>query len=460
MSVGSDDTPAAGASVTASARGGVSSGEGLALLAILTLALLAAIAPLAIDMYLAAFPTMADDLGTDPASIQLTLTTFMAGLAIGQLVIGPLSDRWGRRRPLLVGGLVCVLASALCAVAPNVGLLIVFRFVQGFAGAAGIVIGRAIVADTLKGAAAARIFSLLAIMSGLAPVTAPLLGGALLGPVGWRGVFGVLTGAAIVMLLGSSLVLRETLPPSRRHSGGVTATFQAARGVLSNRGYLGYLLAFVFSFGSMFSYISASPFVLQTAFGLSAGWYSVAFAANAFGLTSASLVSARLVGRVGPRRLLTIGVSTLFTADILLATLAATGSLAAWSVLTLLWLGVSSMGLIMGNAASLAVAQTPESAGTGAAVIGAGQFALAAVVSPLVGLGGEDTAVPMAVAMVVSATVAVLGLAMLTRRGPTSVATGGADVGEAGTGKGNSRKSGRRSRSQQRRSLRPLSAGD
>jgi DHA1 family bicyclomycin/chloramphenicol resistance-like MFS transporter len=358
---------------------------------------------------------MADELRTDAASVQLTLTTFMAGLAIGQLVIGPLSDRWGRRRPLLIGAAVCVLASALCAAAPNVGALIAFRFLQGFAGAAGVVLGRAIVADTVRGAAAARIFSVLMTIGGIAPVVAPLLGGALLGPVGWRGVFVVLTVLALVMLAGSFFVLRETLPASARQAGGVAATLRGARLVLSNRQYLGYTLAFVFSFGTLFGYISASPFVLQTVFGLSTGWFSVAFAANAAGVTIGSLANARMVGRFGPRRLLTFGLWSLLAWSLILVALAVTGRLTLWSVLPLMFLTVSSLGFVMGNATSLAIAQAPHAAGTGSAVIGAGQFALAAVVSPLVGLGGEGTAVPMAIVMVVSAALSVAAFLLLTR---------------------------------------------
>ncbi|GAA3391366.1 multidrug effflux MFS transporter [Cryptosporangium minutisporangium] len=387
----------------------------LPVLAVLTLALLSAIAPLATDMYLPGFPTMADELRTDASSVQLTLTTFMAGLAIGQLVIGPLSDRWGRRRPLLVGAAVCILASALCAAAPNVGALIAFRFLQGFAGAAGVVLGRAIVADTVRGASAARIFSVLMTIGGIAPVVAPLIGGALLGPVGWRGVFGVLTGAAVLMLLGSFFVLRETLPPAQRQGGGLGATLRGARTVLGNRRYVGYTLTFVFTFGALFGYISASPFVLQTVFGLSSGWFSVAFAANAVGLTLGSLTSARIVSRFGPRRLLIFGVGSLLVWTSVLAALTLTGALTTVAVLVLLWLCVTSVGFVMGNATSLAIAQTPSAAGTGSAVIGASQFALAAVVSPLVGLGGEGTAVPMAIVMVVSAAIAVLALATLTR---------------------------------------------
>lgn len=400
----------------------------LPLVAVLALALLSAVAPLATDMYLPGFPAMADELSTDASSVQLTLTTFMAGLAVGQLVIGPLSDRWGRRRPLLIGVAVCVIASALCAAAPNVGALIAFRFLQGFSGAAGVVLGRAIVADTVRGTAAARIFSVLMTITGLAPVVAPLLGGALLGPVGWRGVFVLLSVLAIVMLGGSFFVLKETLPVSARQGGSLATTFRGARVVLSNRRFLGYTLAFVFAFGTLFGYVSASPFVLQTVFGLSSGWFSVTFAVNALGLTLGSLTNARMVRRFGPRRLLMCGLGSLMTWSFVLFVLAVAGWLTLGPVLVLLWLTVTSLGFVMGNATSLAITQTPSAAGTGSAVIGASQFALAAVVSPLVGLGGEGTAVPMAVVMVTSAAIALVAFFGLTRGE-------GAPMGRTGAGR-------------------------
>jgi DHA1 family bicyclomycin/chloramphenicol resistance-like MFS transporter len=380
--------------------------------AVLVLALLAAISPLATGMYLPAFPLMADDLSTDAATLQLTMTTFLAGLAAGQLVIGPLSDRRGRRGPLLTGAAVCVLASAVCTVAPGIGVLIAARFLQGFAGAAGIVLGRAIIADTVTGTVAARTFSWLMTLGAVAPVVAPLLGGALLRPLGWRGVFGALTVIAVVMLVGAFVVLPESLPLSRRGAG---APLRGAGGLLADRQYLAHAVVLVFSYGMLIAYVSASPFVLQEVFGLSPGWYAVAFAANAGGLTLASLTNARLVGRFGARRLLRIGLAwELGSAGVLLV-LTVAGSLTLVPVLVLFWSCVASLGLVMGNATSLALAGTARSAGTGSALLGAGQFALAAAVAPLVGIGGERTAVPMAVTMTVSAGIAVAG-ALLTRR--------------------------------------------
>jgi DHA1 family bicyclomycin/chloramphenicol resistance-like MFS transporter len=310
---------------------------------------------------------------------------------------------------------VCVLASALCAAAPNVAVLIGARFVQGFAGAAGVVLGRAVVADSVRGAAAARTFSWLMTLGALAPVVAPLLGGALLGPVGWRGVFGALTAIAVGMLFGAVFLLPESLPPSRRTGRRAGATLPGARAVLTDREYVGHTTAFVFSYGTLLAYVSASPFVLQVVFGLSPGWYAVVFAGNACGLTLASLVNARIVGRFGPRRLLVVGLGWQLGTAVVLLVLTLADALGVGSVLVLLWSSVTALGLIMGNATSLALARTAGDAGTGSALLGAGQFALAAVVAPLVGLGGESTAVPMAVAMAVSAGTAVAG-ALLTRR--------------------------------------------
>ena len=232
------------------------------------LALMTAAGPLAIDMYLPAFPEMADDLGTTATGVQLTLTTFLLGLGLGQLVIGPLSDAVGRRTPLLVGSAACLLASVACAVAPNVELLAGARFLQGLAGAAGVVLARAMVSDTEHGAAAARLMGVLTVMSVIAPVVGPLLGGSILALADWRMVFWVQAAMVALMLVGAAVFARETLPAGERTTGGFAATTRAAREVLANRNYLGYALTFCFSFAALFAYIAASPFVIQTILGL------------------------------------------------------------------------------------------------------------------------------------------------------------------------------------------------
>jgi DHA1 family bicyclomycin/chloramphenicol resistance-like MFS transporter len=240
-------------------------------------------------------------------------------------------------------------------------------------------------------------------LGAVAPVVAPLIGGALLGPVGWRGVFGALAVLAVAMLVGAVVALPESLPPDRRRGGG---TLRGAGRVLADRSYVAHAVVFVCSYAMLIAYVSASPFVLQEIFGLSPGWYAVAFAANAGGLTLASLANARLVGRLGPRRLLRIGLGWELTSVVVLFVLTGTGSLTVVPVLVLFWSCVASLGLVMGNATSLALAGTAADAGTGSALLGAGQFALAAAVAPLVGIAGERTAVPMAITMLAAAGVA------------------------------------------------------
>ncbi|QCQ93784.1 multidrug effflux MFS transporter [Rhodococcus sp. SGAir0479] len=379
------------------------------------LALLSAIAPLATDMYLPGLPSMADGLDTSAASVQLTLTTFMAGLGVGQLVIGPLSDGLGRRGLLIAGTILCAVSGVLCAIAPNVGVLIAARLLQGFSGGAGIVLARAVIADRAKGDAAARLFSVMMIIGGVAPVVAPLLGGALLGPVGWRGIFWVLAAASVVMLIGVLTMVPETLPAERRHGGGLTALVGNLRYVVTNRIYLGYAFTFAFGFGALFSYISASPFVVQDVLGLSPGQFSIVFAINSLGIVTGSIVNTKLIGTFEARQLLTFGVSLLVTAGLLLTLATTIGGSHIWLVLPLMFAVVSSIGFIMGNATALAQGQVTEAAGTGSALMGACQFGLAALVSPLVGIAGPDTAVPMAVAILASGVVAMTSLKVLAR---------------------------------------------
>ncbi|WP_225859461.1 multidrug effflux MFS transporter [Streptomyces albicerus] len=382
---------------------------------LLALALAYGVSPLAIDMYLSAFPRMARDLHASATGVQLTLTAFMTGLAVGQLVIGPLSDRWGRRRPLLAGTAVSVLAGLLCAVAPSVGLLVAARFVHGVSGAAGIVIARAVVGDRARGAGAARAYGLLMMTAGVAPVVAPLIGGALVGAVGWRGIFLVLAGLAALTFLGALFLVPETLPHDRRSGGGLATTLRRTGTVLADRPFLGYAFAFAFGFGTLFSYLAASPFVYQNVFGLSIGTYAVILAANAIGFTATSALNRRIVRRFGARLLLRVGLVVMAVCATTLCLLAGTGLLVRDVAVPLVFVTVSSLGLIAANATALAVARAPQAAGSASAILGALQFGLAATVSPLVGLGGENTALPMAVAMAASTVVA--GTAVLVLAG-------------------------------------------
>lgn len=380
------------------------------------LALLTAIAPLATDMYLPAFPQLARDLGTSASAVQLSLTTFMVGLALGQLVIGPLSDQRGRRGLLVAGSAVCAAAGLACALAPSIGFLVAARFVQGFSGAAGVVLSRAVVSDRARGNAAAKLFGVMMLIQGVAPVAAPLLGGTLVTAVRWRGVFAILAGVSALMLVGVLALVPETLPRERRTGGGLAATARDARTVLTNRRFLGWTGALVLGFAAMFAYISASPFVLQNVLGLSVGAYSVAFAANALGLGLVAGLGTALVDRFGARRLLAAGVTAVAVLSVLLLADVVLLDLPRWPTLVLLFLTVSALGLVFGNATTLATEEAARAAGTGSAVMGALQFGLGALVSPLVGLRGEDDALPMAVTMVVLA----LGAAVAARVAATA----------------------------------------
>ncbi|WP_017974819.1 multidrug effflux MFS transporter [Actinopolyspora halophila] len=385
---------------------------------VVVLALLTAVAPLTTDMYLPAFPVMSDEPNTTATGIQLTLTTFLLGLGLGQLFLGALSDATGRRRPILIGSLVCMLASVACALAPNVEILAAARFVQGLSGAAGVVLARAIISDTARGAVAAKLQGLLIIISVVAPVAAPLTGGAIIANVGWRSVFWVLAALTLIMFLGALTYVRETLPESARARGGLKAVVGGARTVLTNRDYVGYLLTFCFAFTALFAYISASPFVIQNVMGMSTSSYTLVFSLNALVILIISSIASVLAGRVPYRHMITTGltVSLLASAGLLAAVLS---GVPTTITLVLFACFQGPLGLVFSNATALALEEAGAHAGTGSAFLGFLQFILAAAVSPLVGIQGEDTAVPMSLAMVVSIVLAALAFGVLPRKSST-----------------------------------------
>ncbi|MEW5353317.1 multidrug effflux MFS transporter [Streptomyces sp. 16-176A] len=381
------------------------------LLVTLILGGLTATPPLAMDMYLPSLPEVTRSLHAPAATVQLTLTACLAGMALGQLVVGPMSDRWGRRRPLLAGLAVYVLATALCALAPNVETLVAFRLAQGLAGAAGIVIARAVVRDLYDGVAMARFFSTLMLISGVAPIVAPLIGGQILRITDWRGVFVVLT--VVGALLGAVVWTRlpETLSPAARHEGGVGQALGGMRRLLADRVFTGYMIAGGFAFASLFAYISASPFVIQEIYGASPQTFSLLFGLNSVGLVVVGQINGKvLVGRVRLDRVLAVGLVVVIlaaTALLLMAT-GAFGAVGLAPVAAALFVLMSAMGVTMPNTQALALMRTKHSAGAASALLGTTSFLVGAVASPLVGVAGEHTAVPMAVVQLVAA-VAALG---------------------------------------------------
>ena len=372
---------------------------------IAVLALASAITPFAVDTYLSGLPRIARDFGVSTSVVQLTLTAFLFGLGSGQLVIGPLSDTVGRRRPLLIGSAVCIGASVLCALAPNAGLLIAARFVQGFTGAAGAVLGRAWITDRTTGPATARYFSLLMVTSGIAPVIAPLTGAALIGSIGWRGVLWLVAAVSTLMFIGALTTIEESLPPALRHSGGLRAFAAKARTVVSNRRFVCYTATFSFGFMTLFAWVSASPFVLQNEFGLSTGQYAAAFAACTVSLLAANATNARAGGRFGPRRMVRTGLTVLVVASLGMGANVLLGT-HLWPTLVLTVFALGSMGFVLSNCAALAIDGVRHAAGTASAVLGASQFGLGALVAPLVGLAGNHSAVPVAICMTVTSLIA------------------------------------------------------
>ncbi|MER5599681.1 multidrug effflux MFS transporter [Streptomyces sp. NPDC002265] len=379
------------------------------LLVVLVLGALTATPPLAMDMYLPALPEVTRALHAPATTVQLTLTACLAGMALGQLVVGPMSDRWGRRRPLLAGLAVYVVATALCALAPGVELLVAFRLAQGLAGAAGIVIARAIVRDLYDGVAMARFFSTLMLVSGLAPIVAPLVGGQILRVTDWRGVFVLLTGVSVVLTAVVWARLPETLPAARRHGGGVGEALRTMRGLLADRVFTGYVLTGGFAFAALFAYISASPFVVQEIYGASPQTFSLLFGLNSVGLIVVGQVNGRLlVGRVRLDRVLAAGLAVvvLAAAALLLTASGAFGETGLVPVAAGLFVLMSAMSLVLPNAQSLALMRVQHAAGAASALLGTSSFLVGAIASPLVGIAGEHTAVPMALVQLTAALVA------------------------------------------------------
>ncbi|MCI3154573.1 MULTISPECIES: multidrug effflux MFS transporter [Streptomyces] len=399
--------PGAAAAPPGRRTGGGASRAGL--LVTFILGGLTAVTPLAMDMYLPALPEVTRSLSAPAATVQLTLTACLAGMALGQLVVGPMSDRWGRRRPLLVGLVIYVVATALCAFAPTVELLVACRLAQGLAGAAGIVIARAVARDLYDGVALARFFSTLMLISGMAPILAPLIGGQVLRFTDWRGVFVVLTVLGVLLTALVWTRLPETLALADRHGGNVREALAPMRRLLADRVFTGYMLTGGFAFASLFSYVAASPFVMQEIYGASPQTFSLLFGLNSIGLMIMGQVNGKiLVGRVRLDKALGAGLAVVVAAAtaLLLMSLGVFGETGLVPVAVALFVLMSSMGVVMPNTQTLPLMRARHAAGSASALLGTTSFLIGAIASPLVGIAGEDTAVPMAVVQLASALVA------------------------------------------------------
>ncbi|WP_084531513.1 multidrug effflux MFS transporter [Nocardia miyunensis] len=376
---------------------------------VLVLGVLTALGPFTVDMYLPALPTISAHFHTTDTAVQLTLTGTLAGLAIGQLVVGPLSDSYGRRRPLLVGTAVHVSASVACFFAPSVAALGALRALQGFGAAATGVIAMAVVRDLFVGRAAAIVLSRLMLVMGVAPILAPSVGGLVLSAVSWQGVFLVLAGLGAGMMLLGACALSETLPPDARAERGISHALNGYRTLIGDPRFLVLVLVCGLGRSVLWAYIAGSSFVMQGQFGLTSQTYGFAFAAGAVVLIGASQLNVALLKRWSPLRisLVSLLVSTAVGVAFIVLAATATGGFAGFALPVLALLGAT--GFVMPNAPALALSQHGAIAGTAAAMVGFAQFGAAAVVAPIVGLLGNTS---LAVAIVTTAS-AGLGFAAL-----------------------------------------------
>ncbi|MGH3767764.1 MAG: multidrug effflux MFS transporter [Pseudonocardiaceae bacterium] len=378
---------------------------------VLVLGALIALGPLTIDMYLPALPAITTDLLTTEATVQLTLTGTLLGLGLAQLVVGPLADAFGRKRPLLIGTGVHAAASVLCAVAPNIAVLGVLRVLQGAGAAAGMVVALAIVRDLYTGRAAALLLSRLILVMGASPIVAPTLGAALLGFTSWRGVFIVLALYGLVLLPITARLLPETLPPQRRRAARVGPTMATYRGLLTDRVFVGLVLTSGLVLAGLFAFVAGSSFVFQEQFGLNQQSFGLLFGVSAVFIIGATQLNAYLLRWFGPHQLLLAAVLAGTVAGLLLLAASLTGFGGLVGVLVPLWAMLFTAGLALPNTPALALSRHGEAAGTAAALLGAIQFGTGAVVSPLVGaLGNNATAMGAVVATALAVALAVLVL--------------------------------------------------
>ncbi|QLK60380.1 Bcr/CflA family efflux MFS transporter [Enterobacteriaceae bacterium Kacie_13] len=380
----------------------------------LVLGSLAALGPLCTDLYLPALPELAGELNTSTASAQLSLTAGLLGLGFGQLIFGPLSDRYGRIRPLLWSLALLLAASVWCAVAPDIHQLIVARLLQGIAGAGGAVLSRAVARDLYNGHELTRFFALLMLVNGLAPIIAPVLGGAMLSWMNWRGIFGVLAVISIMLFASAALKLHETLPSERRSQGGIFSMFGSVFSLLKHRPFMGLCLTQGFVMAGMFAYIGASPFVLQQIYHLSPQMFSLCFAINGIGLVISAQVSTRFSRRYGEMALVKTGLCIAAVASLALVIAASLGA-PLIMLLVPLFFSVMVIGIVSPNAGSLAMQSQGKNAGSASALLGVCMFALGALAVPVTGFGSMP-ALSMALTMLGCYAIAILLFVTLVRK--------------------------------------------
>lgn len=378
---------------------------------IIVLSALTAMAPVSIDMYLPALPALAQDLATTPAGAQLTLSAFMLGFGGGQIIYGPLADRYGRRVPLAVGLALAVAASIGCALARSLDALIVWRFVQALGGCAGPVLARAIVRDLYERDRMARVLSLMTMVMSVAPIAAPLIGGQLLLHGSWRAVFWTLAGFGALCLVGSLALLRETLPPEHRARLPLSALVRAYIEPLKNRRFLGYAFTGAFVYAGMFAYISGSPFVFISLYGVPPQYYGLLFGLNVVGIMIATALNGRMVMRAGADHMLRGGTVLAAVSGCLLLLAGASGWGGLPGLAVPLFFFIGSIGFIGANSVAGALMLfAQQRAGMASALLGTLQFFFGALGAVLVAAFNDGTALPM------TAVIALAGIGSLLVR--------------------------------------------
>ncbi|PZE26498.1 MULTISPECIES: multidrug effflux MFS transporter [unclassified Curtobacterium] len=381
---------------------------------VVVLGALTALGPFTIDLYLPAFPSLERAFDISAGAVQLTLTATTVGFAVGQLLVGPWSDRVGRRLPLILATSLHIVASVAASLAPNLETLAVLRFLQGMGAAAGVVVAMAMVRDLFGGIPLVRMLSRLAMVNGLAPILAPLIGSQMLRVVDWRGVFVFLACYGAVVIIAMISLIVETLPRERRHDVGHASVRDRYRALFSDRVFVGVALIGAMVFSGLFSYLSASPFLFQQVYGLSTQQYGVLFAVNSLGVVIGVQVSSRLARRVGPQWILACSTAVLLVSAVAIAVFDSVGVGRA-GVFVPLWFFICACGFSFPQIQVLGLAAHGKEAATAASLLGAMNFGVAGIISPVVGLLGIGSAVPMAEVMAATAVVAVFVLWFVVR---------------------------------------------
>ncbi len=394
---------------------------------IVVLGLLVALGPLTIDMYLPALPKIADDLSVSSSVVQLTLTGTLAGLALGQLIVGPLSDSLGRRKPMIAGIVLHMIASVLCLFAPNIAVLGIARGLQGFGAAAAMVVAIAVVGDLFTDNAAATVMSRLMLVLGVAPVLAPSLGAAVLLHASWHWVFAVLVVLAGALLVMAIFALPETLPPDHRRPlkvRGIAATYLE---LLRDVRFVILVLIAALGMSGLFAYIAGASFVLQGRYGLDQTAFALVFGAGAIALIGSTQCNVVLLRRFPPQQIMMWALVAASVSGAVFVALAAAHVGSLFGFVAPVWAILAAMGLVIPNAPAVALTRHPDAAGTAAAVLGAAQFGLGAAVAPVVGVLGNDE-VAMAVVMSTGVVIALIALVLtgVHRSAATDAVAGGA----------------------------------